>query len=217
MHTAQHSKAADDGSQGHNHGEHVPEVEADGIHPTLPDDASVTSAGLDQQATGYFDEQFEPNVRTRLLNSANWDIASGCGEDTCGHGAFSPRPERRRSYGSFMSEQSIPPGFGGRYPGVSDGAEETSSTMDAVESIVGENVTDRLLGGRNKTRRWNTTRYLAAKHGVKNRRAMCELPPYCQPSNITDHSSSLAGILHITFLSSIGYDSIDWHIFAATL
>ncbi|KAK7725684.1 hypothetical protein SLS57_003750 [Botryosphaeria dothidea] len=75
----------------------------------------------------------------------------------------SPRPETARSYGSFNSE-IFRDGFGGRYPG-----DDTANTPEAAQSLLGESVTDGLLGGQGKT---STTSWLAERHGIRNKRMM---------------------------------------------
>ncbi|KAF1992261.1 high affinity sulfate transporter 1 [Aulographum hederae CBS 113979] len=143
---------------------HEPEVEGDGIHPTLPDSASVRSSES-QIAPDATLEPFHADLRTRLLNHQNWDAASCCGSETCNHGSFSPRPDTHRSYGSFASTRD---GFGGRYPG---GMSDYGGTADPTHSLLGDSVADGVLGG-GKGKKMSTTQFLAKKYGVKNERTM---------------------------------------------
>lgn len=147
---------------------HEPEVEEDGIHPTNPDVASVKSYNSEPQTEAMFNLNFESNVRTRLLSQKNWDATSGCGSVNCQHGTMSPRPLTHRSYGSMASNVSQD-GFGGAYPG--NGGSSYGEAADPVHAVLGDSVTDGLLGGGpgNKT---STTRFLARRHGIRNERMM---------------------------------------------
>jgi high affinity sulfate transporter 1 len=86
----------------------------------------------------------EPTLRTRLL--ANQD-----------------RPSTHRNYGSFVGSIHSDHSFGGPAP----------ASPDATHALLGDALTDSLLGspgspGAHK----NTTRWLADRHGIKNRRIM---------------------------------------------
>ncbi|EOD50472.1 putative sulfate transporter protein [Neofusicoccum parvum UCRNP2] len=76
----------------------------------------------------------------------------------------SPRPETSRSYGSFNSE-ILRDGFGGRYPG-----DDTDNTPGAATPLLGDSVTDGLLGGHGKHS--STTSWLADMHGIRNKKMM---------------------------------------------
>lgn len=153
----------------------VPEVEHQGIGPTLDGHARAEENHFPHHA----DPSFwggEPNIRSRLLGQDNWDAASGCGSDNCGHGTFSPRPlsptHSFRTYGSFSSQISQN-GFGGPYPegeGPSYG-----ESADPTHGLLGDTVADGVLGGGNG-HNMSTTDYLAKRHGVKNRRKMFAFP-----------------------------------------
>jgi hypothetical protein len=144
---------------------HGPEIEEDGIHPTLPDNASVHSDNSEHQADTSFHVQAEPNLRSRLLSHQNWDQASGCGSENCDHGTMSPRPGTRRSYGSFGSND----GPEDQYP--ASLAEVLGNSSDASQSLL----TDAGGNGRNGDRPGNKrtrTRDLARRHGIKNQKMM---------------------------------------------
>jgi hypothetical protein len=150
---------------------HEPEIQKDGIHPTLPNDAHTHSgdgvAGP-VEVEPIFNTPFEPDLRARLLTHKNWDAASGCGSEHCQHGTFSPRPGTNRSYGSFASDISRD-GFGGRYPGaLGDGF---GSAADSAHGILGDAIADGIMGG-GQGNKMSTTRFLAKRHGVKNHRMM---------------------------------------------
>ncbi|KAF2456180.1 sulfate transporter family-domain-containing protein [Lineolata rhizophorae] len=157
----------------------LPRLEDDGIHPTAPDAASIRSAdasGATDAAPGapgaepgaVFDETYfdRPTVRARLLSHKNWDQASGCGSDNCAHGTFSPRPQTGGSGGGDDASRA---GYGGRYPG---GLGEYGHTPDPAHALLGDAVADGLLGGGQQGGKVSTTKWLASKHGLKNRRSM---------------------------------------------
>jgi hypothetical protein len=155
----------------------VPQVNEDGIRPTLDEHADVE----EDQFTHLSEPAFwggEPNVRSRLLGQDNWDAASGCGSENCGHGTFSPRPLSPTqgsfmTYGSFSSQIS-PDGFGGAY---TDGEGPSfGESADAAHGILGDTIADGLLGG-GTGNKMSTTNYLAQRHGIKNRRKMYKSPP----------------------------------------
>lgn len=141
------------------------EISATGIEPST-DAASVHSnnANIKSHDTG-FHIDLESTVRSRLLNHQNWDAASGCGDADCNHGATSPRPWSHRSYGSMMDTG----GFGGRYPDSVNG--RTGEPADATHALLGDAVTDGLLGGGKGPKR-STTMHLAKTHGVKHTKMM---------------------------------------------
>jgi len=127
-----------DQREGESESDQTPGVADEGVQTTLPDDASVLSAGAENQTRGFFDSVFEHTARARLVNAADWDQASGCGDpDHCRHGAFSPRPETHRSYGSFTSEPSALAGSGGRFPAASGDTDESSMATNLMQSLLG--------------------------------------------------------------------------------
>ncbi|KAF4302529.1 sulfate transporter/antisigma-factor antagonist STAS [Botryosphaeria dothidea] len=125
--------------------------------PASPAHSSPTSA----QPLTPLDES-EPNLRTHLLSPRDGERSPARPQEMSPP-TRSPRPETARSYGSFNSE-IYRDGFGGRYPG-----DDTANTPEAAQSLLGESVTDGLLGGQGKT---STTSWLAERHGIRNKRMM---------------------------------------------
>ncbi|KAF2197657.1 hypothetical protein GQ43DRAFT_195818 [Delitschia confertaspora ATCC 74209] len=134
------------------------EIDSEGIHP-FPDHAIVLSNDDNAAATT---DDLEPTLRTRLLSQRNWDQASVGGSD----GAFSPRPYTHRSYGSIGSDGSRD-GFGGRYP--RDLASPSGESV--THALLGDTVAERLLGS-GSGNKMSRTKYLAKRHGIRNRRLM---------------------------------------------
>lgn len=100
----------------------------------------------------------DAHVRTRLLEG--YQSGATCGLEHCNHGTFSPRITGHRSGGSSISSLN---GFGGVHP-------ETGSPGSSTGSaLLGDAVADGLFG---KPSRISTTKWLAMKHGVRNRRIM---------------------------------------------
>jgi len=142
---------------------HEPEVEDDGIHPTIPDDASARLSNEDtSEQLPIMDVSRTPDLRTRLLSQRDWDASSCCGSVVCNHGTFSPRPGTQRSYGSFASDMARDV-YGGRYPG---GLEINGQPADATQGLLGGS-------GAGPGKKMSTTQSLARQYGVKNQRAMC--------------------------------------------
>nr|OQO21958.1 hypothetical protein B0A51_12278 [Rachicladosporium sp. CCFEE 5018] len=117
----------------------------------------------------------ENTARSKLVEDAkNWHIPThhNCGEENCDHGTISPRPRFLPGYGSFlepMTPSGSDDGFGGRFPhGIGDGV---NGSADNVHGVLGDAVTDGLLGrrGGNKT---STTQWLAKRNHVKHNRLM---------------------------------------------
>ena len=141
----------------------------DGIHPTAPDDASVASFPSETNIQAIIEDPPDPpTARTKLLGQKQkYRIPDhrDCGEDSCNHGTFSPKPRYIRGYGSIDSRD----GFGGRYPGgTGDGV---NGSGDNAHGLFGDAVTDSLLGNRGGNKK-STTQWLAQKHGVRNSRLM---------------------------------------------
>ena len=110
--------------------------------------------------------EYEADARTRLLQ--DYSRAHACGSDSCSHGTFSPRVASP-SQGSIVSSNN---GFGGRYNG---GINEDGVAPSRTHRWFGDAFTDGVMsGGRGST--MSTTKWLAMKHGVKNRRTMSEAP-----------------------------------------
>lgn len=108
----------------------------------------------------------EADARTRLLE--NYHKGSICGASDCNHGTFSPhiRPE-----GSISSKVSVINDFGGRND--EDIDNEDGGTRDRTRGWIGDTFADGLFfGGSRREPSMSTTKRLATKHGVKNRRAM---------------------------------------------
>jgi len=153
---------------GSGHGR-TPEYFAEnGIHPEV-DGASVRSDVSATQQQGAIEEP-EPNARTVLLGEAHkYNISTHhthCGEENCSHGNISPRPRYVRGYGSFATQSEFShDGFGGRYP------EGVGQSGDNAHGVLGDAVTDGLMGARNGNK-MSTTQWLARRHGVKNSRIM---------------------------------------------
>ncbi|KAK3112763.1 hypothetical protein LTR53_010623 [Teratosphaeriaceae sp. CCFEE 6253] len=141
-----------------------PEVDADGIHPTAPDSASVHSDVSATQAQGTIEEPVD--VRSRLLAFGQKYHLPGCGDPGCDHGSYSPQPRYR--HGRFLSYGSIAPsvrsedGYGG--PNREGTADELGG-----RSYTGGAVTEGLLGWRDGS---STTQRLARRHGVRHGRWM---------------------------------------------
>ncbi|KAF1850453.1 uncharacterized protein K460DRAFT_327341 [Cucurbitaria berberidis CBS 394.84] len=144
------------------------DISADGILPAA-ETLSVhsTHENVGPQG-GIIEVDLEPTVRTRLLNHQNWDAASGCGDSNCNHGTTSPRPAMGRNYGSFAgslnSEQSY-----GAYPGITETVE--GDAPDATHALLGDAFADGLINSGNG-QKMSTTRWLAERHGIKNKRLM---------------------------------------------
>lgn len=157
---------AEQGSSSSNPAHAELDFSADGMQPG-PSHASSqsTTAGVpSDEAQGNFDGQYEHPARNRLLNHQNWDAGSCCGTDECVHGAMSPRPWSLRSYGTMNSVTS-PTSFGGL---ASPGLEPVGESSDPATALLGDAIADGVLHkGKN-----STTKYLAKKHGIRNRRMM---------------------------------------------
>lgn len=175
-----------------------------GIRPSMPHLSSSRAEGRGRDARGDFRLPFAPDTRTRLLDSDNWDAATGCGESDCQHGMYSPRYHSpHKSYGSIGSEASRD-GFGGRMPDVQE---------DALHATMGDTVADGLLGGRGS--KMSTTEYLAKRHGVRNSRLMC----VTLTSNhlCTTANGDSLGISHTTYHLLTGFDNTNGRTSEATL
>ncbi|KAK5118745.1 hypothetical protein LTR85_007951 [Meristemomyces frigidus] len=159
---------------------HAPEVESDGVQPTVPEYAAVNYNAAATNVQGAIDEPTQaPNARTALLDDGkkyNIPHLHDCGEAGCGHGAFSPRPRYQRGYGSFATSRTVASdssreGYGGPYHDrrQSEQVDGSEYRGDFINGALGDAVTDGLLGRPSKR---NTTHWLAARHGVKHERWM---------------------------------------------
>jgi hypothetical protein len=149
-----------------------PDFEEGGIVPAQ-DQADTDEYQSDQYAEPSSFWSSDHGVRSRLLGHDNWDAASGCGLENCGHGTLSPRPlsptqGSYMTYGSFSSSVSQQ-GFGGAYT-EGDGPEYGESA-DVTHGLLGDTVADGLLGG-GTGNKMSTTDHLARRHGIKIRRRM---------------------------------------------
>lgn len=107
----------------------------------------------------------EADARTRLL--AEYHRGSVCGANNCNHGTFSPHILPRDSTSSNVSTID---GCGGRYGGgLDDGGSEA---RDKTQGWLGAIFAAALFGGSGSNSSMSTTKRLAKKHGVKNRRIM---------------------------------------------
>lgn len=143
------------------------DVDNNGTRPTVAGHGSPTSARPSTPAQTALDAP-DQNVRTRLLSPRDGERSPVHGSENHPHimsPTRSPRPETSRSYGSFNSE-ILRDGFGGRYPG-----DDTDNTPGAATPLLGDSVTDGLLGGHGKHS--STTSWLADMHGIRNKKMMC--------------------------------------------
>jgi hypothetical protein len=143
-----------------------------GIQPTSTEGADTEVDESEQLPEPLQWAGNELTARTRLLGDDQWDAASGCGSDNCGHGTFSPRPLSPRqgsfmSYGSFDSSAISQRGMGGAYPGGNIDGED----VDPTHSLLGDTIADGVIGGGHGNK-MSTTKWLAKKHGVRSRRMM---------------------------------------------
>ena len=197
---------------------HVPEFENDGIHPYLQDYASVSSDASDTaEVQGEIEEPSkQPTARSRLLDFGHkYHLIHDCGEYNCNHGTLSPRPRYRRGYGSIESNYDGPrasdddrsqDGYGGTLPDEPANLAEGSYRGDFVQGTLGLAIADGLLGQPSKR---STTRWLAKRHGVTNRRWMyVDLPPFY--SHICADSRAL-GISSTTSPAQTGSGSTASH------
>ena len=157
------------------------DFEADGIYPRTPNGPNTAESLEQTRAHGHIieDHSLGPDSSTALLENYNRKRAD-CGQSLCSHGTFSP------SAGSFAGQDSG--SYGGRYR---DEEEHNGERGDTAHRVLGDAITDGLLGGRMsrpKTGRlesfmsWrgsgnhgngiSTTRWLAEAHGIKGKRRM---------------------------------------------
>ena len=113
------------------------------------DAASVHSPHEDDGPPGGIIEiDLEPTVRSRLLSHQDWD-------------AFNQRPAVHRNYGSFAGSIHSEHSFGGAFPGISE--QDENNTPNATHAPADEAL---------NTAKMSTTRWLAERHGIKDKRMM---------------------------------------------
>jgi hypothetical protein len=204
-----------------------PEVEDEGVHPTVGHDHAPDSDVSTTQVEGAIDDPPEPpDARTSLLGwSRRYSIPidHNCGEEVCGHGTFSPRPTYHRKsygYGSFDASGTLSPnGFGGPYRDTPEGSQTQTGDYrgDYIDATLGDAVTDGLLGYPSKK---NTTHWLAKRHGVKHERLMYA-QNYSHPLYVVPRQQHmlirLVGFCFTTSPSSTGYGSTSGPTYKATL
>lgn len=128
----------------------------DGIQPTA-DALSAHSIHENVAPSGGIIEiDLEPTVRTRLLNYQQHDAGAG-------------RPATHRSYGSFAGSVHSEQSFGGAFPGISETLE--GDAPDATHALLGDAVADGVMN-KASGKQMSTTRWLAERHGIKNKRMM---------------------------------------------
>lgn len=109
--------------------------------------------------------QREADARTRLLE--DYHKGPACGLKNCNHGTFSPHI---RAQDSISSNVSSLDGFGGRNgDNIHD---ENAETQDRTRSWIGDTFADGLFGGFRRSTSMNTAKWLAPKHGNRNRRTL---------------------------------------------
>lgn len=79
------------------------------------------------------------------------------------------RPGLGRNYGSFAGSIHSDRSFGGAFPGTPDSTE--GDAPDAAHALLGDAVADGLMNSGNGNK-MSTTRWLAERHGIKNKRIM---------------------------------------------
>ena len=148
---------------------HATELENEGIHA---DDHASVGSNDENVAPDNIDSilgaEFEPTLRSRLLDHKNWDASSGCGSENCNHGAMSPRPWTHRSYGSIGSDPSrdmFPTRFAIASAAGPDDISERSQPSFSEGHPEGS------PRGRSSHKR-STTAYLMKRHGIRNSRYM---------------------------------------------
>lgn len=143
---------------------HAVDIDDKGGHPNPTDPTTAMGGNTGHYVPGDIIEptEHEADARTRLLES--YHRGAVCGSKKCDHGTFSPQPRPQRSTASSISSLN---GFGGTFPGGVNNGGSSSNT----QGLFGTAAADGVLGvGRGST--MSTTKWLAMKHGVKNRRSM---------------------------------------------
>lgn len=151
---------------------HAPTTPSQLRHAHAPSDRSSSPEDLmhhqPPQASA-LDMDLEPTARTRLLDHHDWDAGSACADANCTHAAASPRPPMGRNYGSFAGSVHSENSFGGAFPAIADTAD--GDAPDAAHALLGDAFADGLLNAGN-SQKMSTTRWLAERHGIKNKRIM---------------------------------------------
>lgn len=140
-------------------------IDGQGGHPFSGDHTEPIDREVGPEIRGRIVEpsRREVNARTRLLE--NYDYGHVCGSGQCGHGTFSPHVDSLMSGASSISSGN---GFGGRYSG---GINEEGGPSSAAHRWLGDAFTDGVMGG-GRDSKMSTTKWLAKKHGLKNRKTM---------------------------------------------
>jgi high affinity sulfate transporter 1 len=136
---------------------HDLEFSTDGIQPAT-DATSIHSTHEDVGPPGGIIEiDLEPTVRARLLGHQDWD-------------SFNQRPAVHRNYGSFAGSIHSEHSFGGAFPGISEQPE--GDAPDATHALLGDALADGALNKKANGQKMSTTRWLAERHGIKDKRMM---------------------------------------------
>jgi len=129
------------------------EVEQDGVHPTIPDHASATSAESETHVPEVTESSTRPNLRTRLLGQSKNDRGYGSSSGNQGFSGFRPFLQSYDSIASFVSRTSED-GSGGHRAG---------GNTSRTGSVSQDNLSNHKM---------NMTQWLAQKHGVTNKLSM---------------------------------------------
>jgi hypothetical protein len=126
----------------------------DGIQPTA--DALSAHSTHDNVGPpgGIIEIDLEPTVRTRLLSHQDGGPA---------------RPATHRSYGSFAGSVHSEQSFGGAFPGLREVPE--GHAPDVTHALLGDALADGVIN-KASAHQMSTTRWLAERHGIKNKRMM---------------------------------------------
>lgn len=100
---------------------------------TTPEDRPATDNILSDEAARQR-MMSAPDARTRLLESYDRSHPI-CGERTCNHGTFSPRPEDQRDLSWDASSMPPPTSTGNGYPGESSRRPELGPRSETAPSL----------------------------------------------------------------------------------
>lgn len=128
----------------------------DGIQPTADALSAHSTHENVGSSGGIIEIDLEPTVRTRLLNHQQHDAGTG-------------RPATHRSYGSFAGSVHSEQSFGGAFPGIRETLE--GEAPDAAHALLGDAIADSITN-KASGKQMSTTRWLAERHGIKNKRMM---------------------------------------------
>ena len=107
----------------------------------MAEGASVPSEPIAMPVEGAIEEP-EVNARTALLGEAQkYSIPphENCGEETCNHGAVSPRPRHMQGYGSFAPSIASTDGYGPSY------RDRVGGSGDSIHGVLGNALADSLI------------------------------------------------------------------------